>query len=98
MKPLYDILVTPKSQNDIFNCKQSTLWEGFHQKLLDEVIDYLKSPEIFSYLDFSHHFIILCDVSQKEFGAVLYKKLGKWKLPALLLEHYHPLKKIISIV
>ena len=41
MKPLYDIIVTPKLKNGSIDCKQSVIWEGFHQAVLDKVINCL---------------------------------------------------------
>ena len=80
-KPLYHILVTPKSKNGSIDSKQSIIWEGFHQKVLDEVINCLKFPEIISSPNFTHLFIIRCDESQKGLEAALYQKInGKIKI------------------
>ena len=80
-KPFYDILVTPKSKNGSIDSKQSIIWEGFHQKVLDEVINCLKFPETISSPHFNHLFIIRCGQSQKGLEAALYKKInGKIKI------------------
>ena len=57
------------------------IWEGFHQKVLDEVINCLKFPEIISSPNFTHLFLIRCDESQKGLEAALYQKInGKIKI------------------
>ena len=77
MKSLYDILVTPKLKNGSIDSKQSIIRKGFQQKVLDQVINYLKFPDIISNLHFTHPFIIHCDACQKGLGAVLYQKLNR---------------------
>ena len=85
-------------KNGRIDSKQSIIWRSLHKKGLEEITNYLKSPEIISYPDFSHFLIIHCDASQKGLGAVYIKKLmRKWKLSAMLLEHYPPLKRIIHL-
>ena len=94
MKPLYDILVTPKSKNGSIDSKQSIIWKGFQQKVLDKVINYLKFPDIIPNLHFTHHFIIHCDASQKGLGAILYQKLnGKMKIISFVSLTLSPIKK-----
>ena len=74
MNPFYDIVVTPKSKNGSIDSKQYIIWEAFHQKVLDEVINCLKFSEIIWNPHFTHPFIIHCDESQKGIEAVLYQK------------------------
>ena len=94
MKPLYDILVTPKSKNGSIDSKQSIVQKGFQQKVLDKVINYLKFPDIISNLHFTHPFIIHCDASQKGLGAVLYQKLNeKMKIISFVSVTLSPVKK-----
>ena len=47
---------------------------GNTQVIIEEVIQYLKSPEIISYPDFNLPFVVHCDASQTGLGAVLYQK------------------------
>ena len=65
MKPLSETIVTPKLKNGSIDSKQSIIWEGFHQAVLDKVINCLKFPEIISNPHSTHPFIIHCDTSQK---------------------------------
>ena len=81
MKPLYDIIITPKLKNGSIDSKQSIIWEGFHQAVLDKVVNCLKFPEIISNPHSTHPFIIHCDTSQKGLEVVLYQKImGKIKI------------------
>ena len=94
MKPLYDILVTPKSKNGSIDSKQSIIWKAFQEKVLDKVINYLKFPDIISNLHFTHPFIIHCDASEKVLGAVLYQKLkGKIKIISFVSLTLSPVEK-----
>ena len=74
MNPFYDIVVTPKSKNGSIDSKQYIIWEALNQKVLDEVINFLKFSEIIWNPHFTHPFIIHCDESQKGIEAVLYQK------------------------
>ena len=77
MKSFYDILVTSKLKNGSIASKQSLIRKGFQQKVLDQVINYLKFPDIISNLHFTHPFIIHCDSCQKGLEAALYQKLNR---------------------
>ena len=50
-------------------------WTEDHQKTVDEVLDYLQSPEFLAFPDFSQPFVVACDASECGLGAVLYQKL-----------------------
>ena len=94
MKSLYDILVTPKSKNGSIDSKWSIIREGFHQNVLDKVINCLKFPEIIWNRHFTHPFIIQCDASQKGLEAVLYQKInGKIKIISFASRTLSPFKK-----
>ena len=81
MKPLYDIIITPKLKNGSIDSKQFIIWEGFHQAVPDKVINCLKFPEIISNPHSTHPFIIHYDTSQKGLEVVLYQKImGKIKI------------------
>ena len=94
MKPLYDILVTPKSKNGSIDSKWSIIRQSFHQKVLDKVINCLKFPEIISNPHFTHPFIIHCDASQKGLEAVLFQKInGKINIISFASPTLSPFKK-----
>ena len=85
VKPLYDLLkkgegdvgrkgrikITKSSQKQ--NSRDPIVWTEIHQKVLEEMIDYLKSPEIIAYPDFEQPFFMTCDASNQGLGAVLYQ-------------------------
>ena len=98
MKSLYDILVTPKLKNGSIDSKQSIIRKGFQQKVLDQVINYLKFPDIISNLHFTHPFNIHCDACQKGLGAVLYQKLNrKMKIISFVSLTLSPVEKYIHL-
>ena len=49
-------------------------WTCEHQKVVEDMVSYLKSPAVISYPDFSKPFLIHCDASQLGLGAVLYQQ------------------------
>ena len=49
-------------------------WTADHQRTVDEILDYLKSPEFLAFPDFNLPFVVNCDASEKGLGAVLYQK------------------------
>ena len=99
MKPLYEIIVTPKLKNGSIDSKQSIIWEGFHQAVLDKVINCLKFPEIISNPHSTHPFIIHCDASQKDLEVVLYQKIkGKIKIFNFAFLTLSPVRKIITYI
>ena len=51
-------------------------WTAKHQNIIDETVEYLKSPNVIAYPDFNVPFIVHCDASQDRLGAVLYQKQG----------------------
>ena len=94
MKPLYDIIITPKLKNGSIDSKQSIIWEGFHQAVLDTVINCLKFPEIISNSHSTHPFIIHCGASQKGLEVVLYQQIkGKIKIFNFALLTLSPCQK-----
>ena len=56
-----------------YNAKEKIEWKEEHQKVLDGVIDVLKSPETIAFPDFNLPFFIHCDASGLGLGAVLYQ-------------------------
>ena len=51
-------------------------WTEEHQKIVDEMIDYLKSPMVMAYPDFDLPFFITTDASNEGLGSVLYQNQG----------------------
>ena len=85
VKPLYDLLkgkVTRKvgrgkkleKSGQQYNSREKVVWGQHEQKVLDEMIDYLKSPDVIAFPKFDAPFFINCDASNQGFGAVLYQK------------------------
>ena len=76
VKPMYDLLkgttTKPASKvgkkaeqkaGQIYNAKEPVVWNGELQRSLDDLIDYLKSPEVMGYPDFNLPFFLTCDAS-----------------------------------
>ena len=80
LKPLYELLQkgedgkTDKKQLD---SRVKVKWTEKHQKVVNDIIDFLASPEVIAYPDYSSPFIVHCDASQEGLGAVLYQKQGE---------------------
>ena len=51
-------------------------WTSDMQDVVDETIDYLKSPEFLVFPDYDLPFVVNCDASEKGLGAVLYQNQG----------------------
>ena len=76
MKPVYDLLTQSADKDCKKNKSKKIVWSDELQKIISDVVDYLKSPEVIAYPDFALPFIIHCDASQTGLGAVLYQKQG----------------------
>ena len=79
LKPVYDLLQkkTDKlNEKKHFDSKVKINWTDEHQKVIDETVEYLKSPNVIAYPDFNVPIIVHCDASQDGLGAVLYQKQG----------------------
>ena len=84
VKPLYDMLkgkVTKSTKGDkgtksgqSYNAREKIEWKEEHQKILEEMIDYLKSPKVMAFANFDMPFFMNCDASNDGLGAVLYQK------------------------
>ena len=48
-------------------------WTEDHQKVVEDMIEYLKSPEVMAYPDFNLPFFITTDASNEGLGSVLYQ-------------------------
>ena len=91
-KPIYDILPLPsenvsKSNHKLKKTKgqkssnEPILWSKDHANIIFEFTEELKSAKTMSYPDFTNPFIVHCDASEKDLGAVLYQEIdGKMKV------------------
>ena len=81
MKPMYDLLadkddVKKKSGKKVgqkYNSKALVEWNEKHQEILDQMIEYLKSPQVMAYPNFDLPFFITTDASNEGLGSVLYQ-------------------------
>ena len=76
-QPIYDLLKgrhTVAKKGKQLSAKQAIVWRDEFQVVVDEVIDYLKSPEFLVFPDFNLPFVLHCDASGSGLGAVLYQK------------------------
>ena len=83
-KPMYELLrkgtdvvakpVVRRTQSKQLNSKKVIVWKEEFQETVNDVIDYLKSPEFLAFPDYSLPFTLHCDASANGLGAVLYQK------------------------
>ena len=91
VKPLYDLLKgkedvkvdssirskkSGKKSGQNYNSKARIDWSDRHQRIIEELIEYLKSPEVIAYPNFDLPFFVTCDASSEGLGAVLYQRQG----------------------
>ena len=77
MKPVYDLLQKSLEGEDTkkhVDSKKKIDWKPEHQANINEILQYLKSPSVIAFPDFSIPFTVHCNASQNEFGAVLYQE------------------------
>ena len=75
MKPVYDLLKVEEEVKDKRAlAKRKIEWLPEHQRIVEEMVAYLKSPEVIAFPDFSEPFFIHCDASNTGLGGVLYQK------------------------
>ena len=90
VKPLYDLLkgkTTKKASvagekvgkksaksSQTYNSREKIEWGEVQQLVVDELIEYLMSPEVMAFPDFDKPFFINCDASNHGLGAVLYQE------------------------
>ena len=82
IKPIYDLLHTneenkPKNGKRQLDSKRKVVWSEKLQEIVGEVVEYLKSPNVIAYPDFSKPFIVHTDASQEGLGAALYQEQDK---------------------
>ena len=78
MKPVYDLLKVEEDVKTIKDkrswSKRKITWLPEHQQIIQDVVDYLKSPQVIAYPDFTRPFLIHCDASNTGLGGVLYQR------------------------
>ena len=75
MKPVYDLLKVEEEVKDKRAlAKRKIEWLPEHQRIVEEIVGYLKSPEVIAFPDFKEPFFIHCDASNTGLGGVLYQK------------------------
>ena len=82
-QPIYQLLKSdPKSKKiknnkrQQKNSKTTIEWTADMQKVVDDTVEYLQSPEFLVFPEFSLPFVLNCDASELGLGAVLYQKQG----------------------
>ena len=83
MKPLYAMLASEpdgavkkkggKGQKKASDSEVLKKWSEIHQGIVNDMIDYLKSPQVMAYPNFSLPFFITTDASHQGLGSVLYQ-------------------------
>ena len=76
LKPVYDLLQddSDKKGSKQLDSRRKIVWTQEHQKVIEDMVEYLKSPEVIAYPDFDLPFTVHCDASHDGLGAVLYQK------------------------
>ena len=99
VRPVYDLLQKDgqngaSSGKKQLDSKAKINWTASHQKIVDEIVDYLKSPNVIAYPDFSKPFIVHTDASQDGLGAALYQvQDGKTRIISLASRTLTPAEK-----
>ncbi len=73
LKDVYDLLKLKEGQTKL-NPRTKIEWKAEHQAAIEDVVDYLKSPEVIAFPDWESPFVVHCDASNYGLGAVLYQK------------------------
>ena len=80
-QPIYDLLKSGHStkkqpqKGKQLSSKQTVIWTPEFEVVVNEVIDYLKSPDFLVFPDYNLPFRVHCDASKTGLGAVLYQKV-----------------------
>ena len=75
MKPVYELLKVEEAPKDKRALSRRVIkWLPEHQKIVEEVVTCLKSPEVIAFPDFNQEFFIHCDASNSGLGGVLYQQ------------------------
>ena len=89
VKPIYDLLQhsedkKPKTGKKQLDSRTKIVWDENRQQIVEELVEYLKSPSVLAYPDFSKSFIVHTDASQEGLGAALYQEQdGKMRIISL---------------
>ena len=89
VKPIYDLLQhtdekKPKTGKKQLDSRTKIEWTDELQKIVEDLVEYLKSPEVIAYPDFSKPFVVHTDASQEGLGAALYQEQdGKLRIISL---------------
>ena len=95
-KPVYDLL--QKTEGDItkkqLDSQAKVAWTSQHQEIVETTVEYLKSPNVIAYPDFSKPFVVHTDASNEGLGAVLYQvQEGKTRIVILASRTLSPAER-----
>ena len=98
IKPIYDLLQkdgdTTKEGKRQLDSKRKIEWSDECQKIVEEIVEYLKSPSVIAYPNFEEPFIVHTDASQEGLGAALYQvQDGKMRIISLASRTLTPAEK-----
>ena len=63
-----------KKKGNTYNAKTPINWTSELQRVVDGMIDYMKSPHMIAYPDLNQPFFMTCDACNNGLGAVLYQR------------------------
>ena len=96
MKPVYDLLKSEGNgkKKGALDSRKKILWLPLHQEIVDDLVGYLRSPEVIAYPDFDVPFIVHCDASESGLGSVLYQRQnGKLRVISFASRTLSPAEK-----
>ena len=96
LKPVYDLLQKTEGSNTKkqLDSRAKIAWTSKHQEIVETTVDYLKSPNVIAYPDFSKPFVVHTDASNDGLGAVLYQEQeGKTRIVSLASRTLSPAEK-----
>ena len=73
-KKRVNLCTVKKKAGQRYDAKGKVAWSEVHQKILDELINHLQSPDVIAYPIFTLPFFMNTDASNEGLGAVLYQK------------------------
>ena len=75
MKPVYELLKSEgNGKKGCLDSRKTIKWSPELQKIIDDVVEHLQSPEVIAYPEYGKPFIVHCDASESGLGAVLYQR------------------------
>ena len=98
VKPIYDLLQKDgrptKNGKKQLDSRTKIVWTDECQKIVEELVEYLKSPSVIAYPNFEDPFIVHTDASQEGLGAALYQvQDGKMRIISLASRTLTPAEK-----